>query len=128
MQASAGAQIAGRYGLLILTEENKASPIRLSRKTHDSASLCRAIARAGNMCAGKPLLAAGASLVIRRHSLIGAATDPAEIAASVTEEAQMLLALWQEQAQMLADKRSEARPRQIFAGLPHASASYFICR
>ena len=118
MQASVGAQIAGRYGVLTLTEENQASPIRLSRKTRDSAPSATLLHALETHALASRLSAAGASLIIRRHSLIGAATDPAEIVASVTEEAQMLLALWQEQAQMLADKRSEARPRQIFAGPP----------
>ena len=118
MQASGGAQIAGRYGLLTLTEENQASPIRLSRKTRNSAPSATLLHALETCALASRLNAAGASLIIRRHSLIGAASDPAEMVASVTEEALLLLALWQEKAQMLADKRSEARPRQIFAGLP----------
>ena len=118
MQASAGAQIAGRYGLLILTEEGKASPIRISRKTRDSASSAGLLQVLQKSALASYLNAAGASLILRRHSLIRAATDISEIAARVIEEAQMLLGLWQEQAIPLADKRSEARPRQIFAGLP----------
>ena len=118
MQASAGAQIAGRYGLLILTEEGNASPIRISRKTRDSASSAGLLQVLQKSALASYLNAAGASLILRRHSLIRAATDISEIAARVIEEAQMLLGLWQEQAIPLADKRSEARPRQIFAGLP----------
>ena len=118
MQASAGAQIAGRYGVLALTEENKASPIRLSKKIRDSAPSTSLLLALEKSALASSLSAAGANLIIRRHSLIGAATDQSEIITRVTEEAQMLLALWQERAHMLADKRSEARPRQIFAGLP----------
>lgn len=118
MQASAGAQIAGRYSLLILSEGGKSSPIRISKKIRDIASSASLLQALETSPLASRLSAAGASLIIRRHSLTRAATDFAEIVESVTEEAQMLLALWQEKAQMLADKRSEARPRQIFAGLP----------
>lgn len=118
MQASAGAQLAGRYSLLILNEGGKASPIRISKKTRDSASSDGLLHLLEQSALASRLNAAGASLILRRHSLIRAATDISETAARVIEEAQMLLGLWQEQAIPLADKRSEARPRQIFAGLP----------
>ncbi|MGC6474023.1 MAG: ribonuclease E/G [Candidatus Puniceispirillaceae bacterium] len=118
MQASAGAQLAGRYSLLILTEWGKASPIRISKKTGDNTSSAGLLQTLEKSSLAALLDAAGASLVVRRQGLIRAALDLPETAKRVIEEAQMLLGLWQEQATPLADKRSEARPRQIFAGLP----------
>ena len=118
MQASAGAQIAGRYGLLTLADSNMASPIRVSKKNRDGAASDGLLQALEKGVLPSCLKSAGASLILRRYSLIRAATALPETAASVIEEAQMLLDRWHEQAQPLADRRSEAKPRQIFAGLP----------
>ena len=125
MQASAGAQIAGRYGLLILTDGGKASPIRISKKTGDNTSSAGLLQALEKSSLAALLDAAGASLVVRRQGLIRAALDLPESAKRVIEEAQMLLALWQEQATPLIDKRSEAKPRQIFVGLTFLQQALF---